>query len=133
MAKLRMHTDTTLKMLEDITVSLGAEFRRFDRVVCSKIQTEELATEVEARVRRAQKKAEKDAKQAGKDTKTQAKAISEEEAVENGASKGSKAKKPVQKKVSPQATTANANKRKGTVQPKLVFTVSPIVWYLDFI
>lgn len=87
LAKLRMHTETTLQMLEDITIALGVEFRRFDREVCSNIQTEELKGEVEARVRREQKKAEKDAKKVERDLKKQ---LKETEKAEKDARKAEK-------------------------------------------
>ncbi|KAF6749791.1 hypothetical protein DFP72DRAFT_1014005 [Ephemerocybe angulata] len=58
LAKLRMHTDYTLKLLEKATIELGAEFRIFVRDVCSKIKTVELDDEVEKRERDAKRKEE---------------------------------------------------------------------------
>jgi hypothetical protein len=52
LAKLRMHTDVTLQLLQRTTVKLGSEFRAFLLDVCSSIQTEELTAEVQARLRR---------------------------------------------------------------------------------
>lgn len=65
LAKLRMHTDTTLSLLEQATINLGNEFRTFISNVCSKVPTEELTSEVEARLRRLEKqKLEREAKEA---------------------------------------------------------------------
>ena len=67
LAKLRMHTDITLELLERTTVKLGQEFRAFLCNVCSNIQTEELAAEVQARLRRLERqKAEKEKVEAKK-------------------------------------------------------------------
>ncbi|TEB04000.1 hypothetical protein FA13DRAFT_1654889, partial [Coprinellus micaceus] len=60
LAKLRMHTDNTLDLLERATQDLANELRSFISNVCSKIQTEELAAETEARERREARKAEKE-------------------------------------------------------------------------
>jgi len=34
LAKLRMHTDSTLKIFDEITADIGAEFRTFEREMC---------------------------------------------------------------------------------------------------
>ena len=52
LAKLRIHNDHTLALLDHVTTLLGAEIRRFDRDTCSKYDTKELAKEAEARSRR---------------------------------------------------------------------------------
>ncbi|TFY73276.1 hypothetical protein EWM64_g10736, partial [Hericium alpestre] len=52
LAKLRMHTDTTLDHLEVLTSTLGAQFRKFDRDICSHYATRELPREIAARQRR---------------------------------------------------------------------------------
>ena len=52
LAKLRMHTDLTLKILEEVTISLGDLFRQFDRTTCAAYKTLELPREFEARKRR---------------------------------------------------------------------------------
>ncbi|KAF8074943.1 hypothetical protein FPV67DRAFT_1408331 [Lyophyllum atratum] len=57
LAKLRMHTDLTVKILEDATVSLGDAFRRFEDETCAAYTTYELPREFEARKRREAKKA----------------------------------------------------------------------------
>lgn len=57
LAKLRMHTDPTLKMLDDVTIEMGSEFRAFSNKTCSAFDTQELPREVAARKRRKLKKA----------------------------------------------------------------------------
>jgi hypothetical protein len=56
-AKLRMHTDQTLHMLDEITVRLGTEFRAFTEKTCPAFTTRELDREVAARQRRQQAQA----------------------------------------------------------------------------
>lgn len=51
-AKLRIHTETTLKMFESTTILLGQEIRRFRDKVCPKHKTVELPREETARIRR---------------------------------------------------------------------------------
>jgi len=53
-AKMRLHTEVTLKHLEDVTTALGKLMRDFEHSICSKFQTYELPREVEARKRREQ-------------------------------------------------------------------------------
>ena len=55
LAKLRMHTDLTLDILDSLTSILGQKLRRFDDETCSKFVTLELPREAEARKRRAAK------------------------------------------------------------------------------
>ena len=50
-AKMRLHTETTLKHLEDLMTELGKLMRDFEHSICSKFQTFELPREVEARKR----------------------------------------------------------------------------------
>lgn len=57
-AKLRLHTDHTLKMLDDFTVQLGDEMRGFVDKTCAKIKTKELAREYQARKRREARKSQ---------------------------------------------------------------------------
>lgn len=52
LAKLRLHTDYTLKHLEDVTSMLGRQLRRFQTKTCTSFSTVELKREVEARKRR---------------------------------------------------------------------------------
>ena len=61
-AKMRLHTDTTLKHLEDLTAELGKLMREFEHSICSHFQTFELPREVEAR------KQQEDARQSGVDS-----------------------------------------------------------------
>lgn len=56
MAKLRMHTDETLKIFDDLTIRIGAEFRTFNKKTCPAFETRELKRETEARKRRQSKK-----------------------------------------------------------------------------
>ena len=51
-AKMRLHTETTLKHLEDRTTELGKLMRDFEQSICLHFQTFELPCEVEARKRR---------------------------------------------------------------------------------
>jgi hypothetical protein len=57
LAKLRMHHDLTLDIMESVTVSLGNSFRLFSNVICPAFTTRELRREADARLRRASKKA----------------------------------------------------------------------------
>jgi hypothetical protein len=59
MAKLRMHTDHTLKIFDKLTVRIGAEFRTFNNKTCPAFETRELARETDARKRRQLKKTAK--------------------------------------------------------------------------
>ncbi|RXW14870.1 hypothetical protein EST38_g10985 [Candolleomyces aberdarensis] len=52
LAKLRMHTDVTLHILDDRTTDLGKGFRQFVTHTCEAVETKELAREHAARVRR---------------------------------------------------------------------------------
>ena len=59
LAKLRTHTDHTLKILDDRTSDLGSDFRAFFKDVCQNVSTKELKRESEARKRREAKKSQK--------------------------------------------------------------------------
>lgn len=59
MAKLRMHTDATLAIFDELTVTLGAEFRFFASQTCSAFETCELQREKDARERRKEQKSKK--------------------------------------------------------------------------
>jgi hypothetical protein len=52
LAKLRMHNDRTLDIMQAVTVSLGDELRRFSQTTCSAFATKELHREYNARIRR---------------------------------------------------------------------------------
>ncbi|KAI0363587.1 hypothetical protein BV20DRAFT_1031111 [Pilatotrama ljubarskyi] len=56
LAKLRLHSDTTLTHLENITRALGQAMRAFKSKVCPEYDTRELDKEVAARTRRRLKK-----------------------------------------------------------------------------
>ena len=56
LAKLRLHTDTTIGWLEQCTTNLGAQLRRFQKHTCSFFATKELPKEEAARGRRRKKK-----------------------------------------------------------------------------
>ncbi len=53
LAKLRMHTEDSLVLMEEITKELGDLLRQFRRLTCSQFCTVELPREANARVRRA--------------------------------------------------------------------------------
>ncbi|KAI0775824.1 hypothetical protein BD413DRAFT_709717 [Trametes elegans] len=59
LAKLRLHTDNTIDLLDVITVNTGASIRRFARVTCPKYATFELPRESAARGRRKQAQQDK--------------------------------------------------------------------------
>jgi hypothetical protein len=42
LAKLRLHTENTLKMLDEATVLLGAQFHDFQHLTCANFKTKEL-------------------------------------------------------------------------------------------
>ncbi|KAJ3504239.1 hypothetical protein NMY22_g17988 [Coprinellus aureogranulatus] len=52
LAKLRLHNDFTLDLLEYTTTILGSEMRQFYKRTCMEVHTEELEKEAEARERR---------------------------------------------------------------------------------
>lgn len=56
LAKLRIHTDTTLERLDQLTTKLGQTIRKFTNVTCQAFKTRELPRETEARARRKAKK-----------------------------------------------------------------------------
>ena len=62
LAKLRVHTETTVFALENSTIRLGECVRKFAKDVCPQYDTRELPSELVARSRR---KARKDAKTVG--------------------------------------------------------------------
>jgi len=53
LAKLRLHTESTLYDLENSTTRLGQILRKFNSVVCANYETKELPSEIAARGRRA--------------------------------------------------------------------------------
>lgn len=56
LAKLRMHSDLTLEILDKLTTQMGDAFRFFSEHVCSAYKTRELPREENARRRRQAKK-----------------------------------------------------------------------------
>lgn len=56
LAKLRMHTDATLDILDGLTTKIGAAFRNFTDDICPKFATRELAREHQARKRKEAKR-----------------------------------------------------------------------------
>lgn len=56
LAKLRLHTEETLAVFDEVTVQLGVEFRKFQSKTCSAFNTRELQREKDARSRRQKKK-----------------------------------------------------------------------------
>lgn len=59
LAKLRMHSDLTLQILDQQTAELGEHLRRFKARVCSMYDTQELDRELNARSHRQAKEAVK--------------------------------------------------------------------------
>jgi hypothetical protein len=57
LAKLRMHNDVTLDIMQMATVTLGKKLRAFSKTTCSAFATKELHREYNARVRREAKTA----------------------------------------------------------------------------
>jgi len=55
LAKLRMHTDVTLELLSQVTISFGTKIRAFQEKTCAAFSTHELERERAARVRRQDK------------------------------------------------------------------------------
>src|SRR5215472_11895174 len=55
LAKLRMHTDLTLTILDAVTTALGKQFREFATKTCPEFKTCELEREANARIRRTSK------------------------------------------------------------------------------
>jgi hypothetical protein len=63
LTKLRMHTETTLKQMKQVTTILGSQLRNFCNITCKDFKTTELPKEAEARAR---KEARQRSKQASK-------------------------------------------------------------------
>lgn len=58
LAKLRMHNDLTLDIMDKLTTSLGQELRAFSQKTCPVFETRELQREYGARIRREGKTSE---------------------------------------------------------------------------
>ncbi|KAH7917181.1 hypothetical protein BV22DRAFT_1052620, partial [Leucogyrophana mollusca] len=52
LAKLRMHTDETLDLLDSVTAAIGQQLRHFEKHTCAAFVTQELKREAERRQRR---------------------------------------------------------------------------------
>ena len=52
LAKLRMHTDSTVTYFDNLTTELGQVMRDFEKFTCSEYNTVELPKETAARIRR---------------------------------------------------------------------------------
>ncbi|KAH7902978.1 hypothetical protein BJ138DRAFT_236039, partial [Hygrophoropsis aurantiaca] len=61
LAKLRMHSDLTLNILDTLTTTLGDQFRNFDTGICSLYTTREFTHEMNARTHRQAKAASQQA------------------------------------------------------------------------
>jgi hypothetical protein len=59
LAKMRMHTNTSLRFFQDATALLGQQLRRFAWVFCPKFDTWETQREVESRRRAAENRTKK--------------------------------------------------------------------------
>ena len=60
LAKLRLHTDFTLEILDNLTSSLGSQLREFKNTTCSAFVTRELDREFRARTSRESSKKKRD-------------------------------------------------------------------------
>lgn len=58
LAKLRMHSELTLKIMDHVTSALGQQFRQFKNTTCAAYEAHELGQEVRARARRRLRKAD---------------------------------------------------------------------------
>ena len=52
LAKLRLHTDATLDVMDAVTTDLGNNLRTFKQGTCTEFSTKELQREIAARIRR---------------------------------------------------------------------------------
>ena len=64
-AKLRKHTEYTIRSLRSQTKELGRQLRHFANSTCSQYKTKRLPSEEAARIRRRAGKAKKQSKQTG--------------------------------------------------------------------
>lgn len=65
LAKLRMQTEGSLKLLDDLTTEFGQLIRQFRDLTCNTFDTVELPREAAARERRRQENATSSSSQAG--------------------------------------------------------------------
>lgn len=57
LAKLRMHTESSVKLLDDTFTALGVHLRHFEQVTCPKYATKETEKEYAKRIRAVSRKA----------------------------------------------------------------------------
>jgi hypothetical protein len=76
LAKLRMHTDHTLGIMDYVTIKLGQAARKFRSITCNAFVTRELESEARRRARRQGDKQAANNQCSASDTKTQPKAKS---------------------------------------------------------
>lgn len=67
LAKLRVHTELTLNLMDEVTVALGNSLREFQEKTCSAYDTQELGREAGARRKRQAKAKAAEAGETGKD------------------------------------------------------------------
>ncbi|KAG2119467.1 uncharacterized protein F5147DRAFT_564447, partial [Suillus discolor] len=90
LAKLWMHSDLTINIMDQVTSAVGGQFRNFKAQVCSAYNTQELCQEVEARTQRHAKRA---AKQVGGQEGKQSSLLKEQAAQSAGSPKDMHCKK----------------------------------------
>jgi hypothetical protein len=86
LAKMRLHTDETLEILDDLTTSLGNQLRLFCKTTCNAYETLELPKEARAR-QRPKKTRQRNAQSQKKTSRTpqmQTKATVEQSATQTG-------------------------------------------------
>jgi hypothetical protein len=90
LAKLRMHTESTLTQMEKVTAIIGRQLRDFCNITCKAFKTTELPKEAEARARKdnrqQSKRASKVASQATPEVSSQAPAEAPSQAATEGPS-----------------------------------------------
>ena len=69
LAKLRLHSEKTLDILDKLTTTLGSQFRNFQKHTCSNFKTFELKQEASARQHRNSKREKKTGTKQGSQSK----------------------------------------------------------------
>ncbi|RXW14335.1 hypothetical protein EST38_g11521 [Candolleomyces aberdarensis] len=108
LAKLRLHTDVTLDILDDLTTLLGKKFRQFVARICDQVETRELPREYQARKRREAKRKGKDRKALAKKSQDAAKTSGLAKSTSHNTAHGS---------------SSNARQAKANAPPKKVAAV----------
>ena len=96
LAKLRLHTESTICALETSTTRLGSALRKFQSTICAEFETRDLPSEEAARGRRKAAKAKAkpaSSKGKGKQTEAKAKPASSKKGKETEAPMGKRKKK----------------------------------------